>query len=79
MYSYLDLYTWSGRGIGTQHSDTIGCFKLDLIALGVTGISRIGDSYFQNHKKMEDYEHAVASMRLPVATGMRMPLAATLA
>lgn len=41
----------------------------DLLALGITGISHIGNSYSQNSKVMEDYRAHLLADRLPVEKG----------
>ena len=43
--------------------------ECDLVGLGVTAISQIGDSYAQNFKSLEDYFAAVDGGRLPIARG----------
>lgn len=44
----------------------------DLIALGVSAISRIGDTYAQNHRDLIDYYQALDLQRLPIAKGLVM-------
>ena len=44
----------------------------DLIALGVSAISRIGDTYAQNHRDLLDYYHALDLQQLPLAKGLVM-------
>ena len=44
----------------------------DLIALGVSAISRIGDTYAQNHRVLLDYYHALDQQQLPLAKGLVM-------
>ncbi|MDA1298693.1 MAG: oxygen-independent coproporphyrinogen III oxidase [Proteobacteria bacterium] len=39
---------------------------LDLLALGVTGISQFSDAYFQNAREMADYEGLIDSGQIPV-------------
>ncbi len=41
----------------------------DLLALGVTGISHIGDSYSQNAREMEAYREHLLAGRLPLEKG----------
>ena len=42
----------------------------DIVGLGVSAISRIGDSYSQNARDLVGYEAAIAAGRLPVARGI---------
>ena len=44
----------------------------DLIALGVSAIGRIGATYSQNAKKLEDYYDALDQGRLPIVRGMAL-------
>ncbi|OWQ90080.1 oxygen-independent coproporphyrinogen III oxidase [Roseateles terrae] len=44
----------------------------DLIALGVSAISRIGAHYSQNAKDLSTYEEALSAGRLPVERGMTL-------
>jgi len=44
----------------------------DLIALGVSAISRIGDTYAQNHRVLLDYYTALDQTQLPLAKGLVM-------
>ncbi len=44
----------------------------DLIALGVSAISRIGDTYAQNHRELLDYYNALDQQQLPLAKGLVM-------
>ena len=46
-----------------------GC---DLIGLGASAISHIGDSYSQNHREISKWEAALARDRLPVARGLEL-------
>ncbi len=41
----------------------------DLLALGITGISHIGDSYSQNAREMEAYKEHLLAGRLPLEKG----------
>ncbi|GAA5070044.1 oxygen-independent coproporphyrinogen III oxidase [Lysobacter panacisoli] len=50
----------------TTHADC------DLIGLGVSAISRIGDSYSQNVRDLTAWEQAIDAPRLPVWRGMRL-------
>lgn len=42
----------------------------DLVAMGITGISNIGNTYSQNAKTMEEYEAALDRGRLPIVKGI---------
>ncbi|MEJ7137898.1 oxygen-independent coproporphyrinogen III oxidase [Amphibiibacter pelophylacis] len=44
----------------------------DLIALGVSAIGRMGDTYSQNAKTLEEYEAALGAGHLPVVRGHRL-------
>ncbi len=44
----------------------------DLIGLGVSAIGAIGPTYYQNEKRLEDYEAALDAGRLPVARGLEL-------
>lgn len=44
----------------------------DLIALGVSAISRIGDVYAQNHRVLEDYYEALDQRMLPLSKSLVM-------
>ena len=44
----------------------------DLIALGVSAISRIGNVYAQNHRVLEEYYAALERQTLPLAKGLTM-------
>lgn len=44
----------------------------DLIALGVSAISRIGDTYAQNHRDLLDYYNTLDQQQLPLAKGLVM-------
>jgi oxygen-independent coproporphyrinogen-3 oxidase len=44
----------------------------DLIALGVSAISRIGDTYAQNHRDVQDYYNTLDQQQLPLAKGLVM-------
>ncbi|WP_178137903.1 oxygen-independent coproporphyrinogen III oxidase [Thermomonas hydrothermalis] len=50
----------------TTHADS------DLIGLGVSAISHIGNSYSQNPRILSDWEAAVDAGRLPVSRGMQL-------
>ncbi len=45
---------------------------LDIIALGMSAISRMGGVYLQNEKELDRYGEIVRSGKLPVARGYRM-------
>ncbi len=44
----------------------------DLIALGVSAISRIGQTYAQNHRVLQDYYDALDRSELPLHKGLTM-------
>jgi oxygen-independent coproporphyrinogen-3 oxidase len=44
----------------------------DLVALGMTSISMVGDCYSQNEKTIEAYQAALDDGRLPVARGVQL-------
>lgn len=44
----------------------------DIVGLGVSSISRVGDSYSQNARDLAGYESALAAGRLPVSRGIRL-------
>ncbi len=44
----------------------------DLVALGVSSIGRIGATYSQNAKTLEDYQDALAQGRFPVVRGLAL-------
>jgi oxygen-independent coproporphyrinogen-3 oxidase len=44
----------------------------DLIGLGVSAIGSVGPTYYQNEKRLEDYEAALGAGRLPVARGLEL-------
>jgi oxygen-independent coproporphyrinogen-3 oxidase len=44
----------------------------DLMAFGVSSISRVGRDFAQNVKTTEEYQEAVAAGRLPIERGMRL-------
>jgi oxygen-independent coproporphyrinogen-3 oxidase len=48
----------------TTHEDC------DLLALGVSSISQIGDSYFQNSSDIEEYQNSLANDVLPIKKGL---------
>jgi oxygen-independent coproporphyrinogen-3 oxidase len=44
----------------------------DLIGLGLSAIGRIGPTYYQNQKRLDDYYAALDDGRLPVARGIEL-------
>ncbi|AIF49417.1 oxygen-independent coproporphyrinogen III oxidase [Dyella japonica] len=44
----------------------------DIVGLGVSSISRVGNSYSQNARDLVGYEAALAAGRLPVSRGIRL-------
>ncbi len=45
---------------------------INLFAIGITSIGMLSDIYVQNHKKMEDYYHALDHGKLPVMRGVTL-------
>ncbi len=50
----------------STHSDC------DLVALGVSAIGKIGPTYSQNHRELEDYYDALDRNELPIMRGMEL-------
>lgn len=48
------------------------CAECDIVGLGLSAISAVGDSYSQNHKQLDRYYQALDQGRLPVARGWRL-------
>lgn len=48
----------------TTHEDC------DLVALGVSSISQVGDTYFQNSADIEEYTQAIENNQLPIKRGV---------
>jgi oxygen-independent coproporphyrinogen-3 oxidase len=48
--------------------------RCDLIAMGVTSIGMIDDTYSQNEKTIDRYAQAIAAGRLPIARGVALDL-----
>jgi len=48
------------------------CPESDLIGLGVSAIGRIGPTYYQNQKRLDDYYARLDDGRLPVARGLEL-------
>jgi oxygen-independent coproporphyrinogen-3 oxidase len=44
----------------------------DMIGLGISAIGRVGPTYYQNEKRLDDYEAALDAGRLPVARGIEL-------
>jgi len=44
----------------------------DLVAFGVSAIGRIGPTYYQNHRELDDYYAVLDAGRLPVARGIEL-------
>ncbi|WP_163557959.1 oxygen-independent coproporphyrinogen III oxidase [Halomonas sp. NO4] len=44
----------------------------DIVGLGITAIGKVGDTYSQNVKETAQYQHRLASGRLPVMRGYRL-------
>ena len=50
----------------STHSDC------DLIGLGITSIGRVGDSYIQNVKELDEYDQLISQNKLPVFKGFEL-------
>ena len=50
----------------STHSDC------DLIGLGITSISRVGDAYSQNVKELDEYDQLISQNKLPVFKGFEL-------
>jgi oxygen-independent coproporphyrinogen-3 oxidase len=48
--------------------------EADLVGMGVTAISMVGDVYSQNLKSLPDYQKAVMAKEIPVHRGYRLSL-----
>ena len=48
------------------------CPESDLLGLGVSAIGRVGPTYYQNRKDLEEYYAALDEGRLPVARGIEL-------
>jgi oxygen-independent coproporphyrinogen-3 oxidase len=44
----------------------------DMIGLGISAIGRVGPTYYQNEKRLDEYEAALDAGRLPVARGIEL-------
>lgn len=44
----------------------------DLVAMGVTAIGMVGDTYSQNTRDMDEYNAAIDAGRLPIVRGLRL-------
>jgi oxygen-independent coproporphyrinogen-3 oxidase len=44
----------------------------DLIGVGVSAIGKVGPTYYQNHKRLDDYTAALDAGHLPVARGLEL-------
>jgi len=44
----------------------------DLVGLGISAIGRMGPTYYQNHKRLDEYYAALDDGRLPVARGLEL-------
>lgn len=63
------------RRAGTLHRNFMGYTthaETDLLGLGVSAISRIGDCFSQNHRDLAEWEEAIDAGRLPVWRGLRL-------
>ena len=60
---------------GTLHRNFQGYSthaNCDIIAMGITAISRIGDNYSQNVRSIEEYQQRLQENRLPVFRGIEL-------
>jgi oxygen-independent coproporphyrinogen-3 oxidase len=60
---------------GTLHRNFMGYTthaETDLLGLGVSAISRVGDSFSQHHRDLSEWEEAVDAGRLPIWRGLRI-------
>jgi oxygen-independent coproporphyrinogen-3 oxidase len=60
---------------GTLHRNFQGYTlhgEADLIAMGPSAISQLGELYVQNHKTLQDWENALRAGRLPFERGYRL-------
>ena len=48
------------------------CPESDLIGLGISAIGRIGPTYYQNQKRLDDYYATLDDGRLPVVRGLEL-------
>ncbi|HEY5899612.1 MAG TPA: oxygen-independent coproporphyrinogen III oxidase [Burkholderiales bacterium] len=46
--------------------------ECDLLGLGVSSIGRVGPTYYQNEKRLDDYYAAIDAGRLPVTRGLQL-------
>jgi oxygen-independent coproporphyrinogen III oxidase len=44
----------------------------DMIGVGISAIGRVGPTYYQNYKRLDDYQAALDAGRLPVARGIEL-------
>ena len=44
----------------------------DLVGLGCSAIGKVGPTYYQNHKRLDEYTAALDAGRLPVARGLEL-------
>jgi len=44
----------------------------DLVGLGVSAIGKVGPTYYQNHKRLDDYTAALDAGHLPVTRGLEL-------
>jgi oxygen-independent coproporphyrinogen III oxidase len=48
------------------------CPESDMLGVGISSIGRVGPTYYQNAKRLDDYEAALDAGRLPVARGIEL-------
>ncbi len=63
------------QAVGSLHRNFMGYTthaQTDLIGLGVSAISHVGDSFSQNHRDLPSWEAALDNGRLPLWRGLRL-------
>jgi len=48
------------------------CPESDMLGLGISAIGRVGPTYYQNHKRLDEYYATLDAVRLPVARGIEL-------
>jgi len=48
------------------------CPESDMLGLGISAIGRVGPTYYQNHKRLDEYYATLDAGRLPVARGIEL-------
>lgn len=60
---------------GTLHRNFQGyttCSNCDLIGMGITSISKVGQCYAQNVRTLDEYEQSISHGRVPVMRGIKL-------